>query len=539
MKMKLGSQFSYKKPDPVAAEIGRIGSLIERDDFAAAETEALKLLKAHPQRADVHNMLGVAYVRQEKEKRAVPHFEFAVKAEPDNPHYLNNLGRLYVDLRLIELALPFLHKALAIKPDLASALLAIGKYYNEVGKVELALPYLERLHAMVPKDNGVKRELAESLDTLGQKDAASRLYLELKQTGLSHIIGPLYYFSRNAPLEEAPALIAEIEQHLASGRFKDNGRSRLHNALGFAYEKSHDYPSAFSHFDQSNRLAAVDFDIRQYRDWVDGLIGVFTPSFFRERAAIGNPSALPVLVVGMPRSGTTLTEQIVASHGRAGGAGELMRIPLFAQRLNYGPQRDIGKFTAALEFLGERGLREMGDNYVDLLKFHDPKAERIVDKLPHNFQYLGLVALMCPGARIIHCSRNPVDTCWSCFQNPLNEAHGYSRKLTDLGLYYREYRRLMDHWKAVLPLEIHQLNYERLTADFENEARKIIDFIGLPWDDACLNFHEAGRTVRTFSRQQVRNPIYSTSVERWRRYEAELAPLLDALGDLVPAISTN
>jgi hypothetical protein len=177
-------------------------------------------------------------------------------------------------------------------------------------------------------------------------------------------------------------------------------------------------------------------------------------------------------------------------------------------------------------------MLDLGSNYVDLLKFHAPRAKRVVDKMPHNFQYLGLAALMCPNARIIHCSRNPVDTCLSCFQNPLNDRHAYTQNLTGLGLYYREYKKLMDHWKSVLPVPVLELSYEKLTTEFESEARKVIEFIGLPWDDACLKFHEAGRTVRTFSKQQVRNPVYTSSVERWRHYEKELQPLLSALGDL-------
>lgn len=538
MKMKMGTQFTYQKPDPVAAEIKRIGSLIEGDDLPAAEAAAIKLLQSNPRRADVHTILGVAYVKQDKEKHAVAHFEFAVKAEPDNPHYLNNLGRLYVDLHLIELALPFLEKALAIKPDLDSALLALGKYYNDVGKAERAVPYLERLYKLNPRDNGVKRELAESLDAHGKKDAASQLYRELRQVGKGHLVGAFYYFARNGSSEEAPALIADIEQALADRKFSDPARSRLHTALGFVHEREHNYPLAFSHFDQANRMLPGDFDVEAYGRWVDRVIEMFTPDFFRKWLG-GHPSAVPVLVVGMPRSGTTLTEQIIASHGRAGGAGELMRVGLFAGRLNFGPSRDLSKLPGSLAALGAKGLNEIGGNYVDLLKFHAPKAERVVDKMPHNFQNLGVLALMCSGARVVHCSRNPVDTCWSCFQNPLNDNHNYSRNLTALGLYYRQYKRLMDHWKAVLPLQIYELNYERLTADFENEAKKLIDFIGLPWDDACLNFHEAGRTIRTFSRAQVRNPIYSSSVERWRRYEKELEPLVTALGDLVPAKSAS
>lgn len=521
----------HVKPDPVTVEIRWIGALIESKKLAEAETAALKLLKAHPKRPDVHTILGVAYVQQSKLAQGVPHFEFAVKAEPDNTHFLNNLGRLYLDLKLVELALPFLNKALAIDPKLTSALLAIGKYYSQVGKAELGLPYLERLHKIMPHDNVVKLELADCVDVLGRAEEADRLHRELKNT--IYRIQSLYYFSRHNPPDGNGTLIAEIEDLLLRDGISEPARSKLHTALGFACERENNYPLAFSHFEKAGQLRSVSFSIDTYRDWVDGVINVFTAEFFREHANVGNPSSLPVLVLGMPRSGTTLTEQMIASHGRAGGAGELMRIRLFAQRLYFSTLSDITKIRPAIDALGAKGLREMGDNYVDLLKFHAPKAERVVDKLPHNFEVLGLAALMCPNLRVIHCARNPIDTCWSCFQNPLHDYHAYSKDLTSAGLYYREYRRLMDHWKAVLPVPIYELNYERLTEDFEAEARKVIDFIGLPWDDACLKFHESGRTVRTFSRQQVRSPVYKTSVERWRRYETELAPLLSALGDLV------
>ena len=530
--MKINANLSRPiKPDSVTTEIKRIGTLVEAKRPDEAEAEARKLLSVHSKRPDVHTVLGVALVQQGKKNHAVPHFEFAARAEPDNTHYLNNLGRLYLDLRLVELAFPFLNKALAIDPKLTSALLAIGKYYTETGKAELALPYFERLHRLVPNDNHVKWELAESLDVLDRKEEADKLFGELRQT-TSHQISALHYFSRRDAPDGPAALIAEIQEILPAAELADNLRSILHTSLGFIHEKQRNYPLAFSHFEKGNQLRGVRLDIERYRAWVDGVIATFTEDFLRERKHVGNPSSLPVLVVGMPRSGTTLTEQMIANHGRAGGAGELLRLRLFAQKLNYSPQRPIARFLPTIQAVGEKALREMGDNYVELLKFHAPKAERIVDKLPHNFENLGFAALICPNVRIIHCSRNPVDTCWSCFQNPLNDSHVYSKDLTQLGLYYREYKRLMDHWKSVLPSQIYDLHYEKLTGDFETEARKVIDFIGLPWDDACLKFHEAGRTVRTFSRQQVRSPVYKSSVERWRRYENELAPLLSALGDL-------
>jgi hypothetical protein len=296
-------------------------------------------------------------------------------------------------------------------------------------------------------------------------------------------------------------------------------------------EKEGKYEQAFEHFEKANRLLPGAFDIEAFRVWVDSVIERFTPDVFHARANLGSESSLPVLVVGMPRSGTTLTEQIIASHGSAGGAGELTRVLLHANAHGY--SKDIDGFIRALDALAPHGMREIADDYIKLLRFHAPSALRVVDKYPHNFLYLGFVALLCPQVRVIHCSRNPADTCLSCYQRPLNSAHSYSRNLTRLGLYYREYRRLMDHWNKVLPIQIHDLSYERLTADFESEVRKLVDFIGLPWDPNCLNFHKTQSTIRTLSQQQVRNPVYGSSVGRWRRYEAELQPLLSALGGLM------
>jgi tetratricopeptide (TPR) repeat protein len=530
MRMTTKTKLSIK-PDPVPAKLREIGSLVHSKDLAGAEAEALKLLQAYPKRPDVHNILGVVYIQNKKSRLAVPHLEFATKAEPQNSVYLNNLGRLYLELRAIELALPFLHNALAINPKLTTTLISIGEYYTSVGKAALGLPYLERALRNEPNNKKAKWQLALSLDALGRQDEANSLYQELRFEGIFAVDG-IYYLSRNNKRELNAPLQAEAEELLKSDQLTNAGRSKLHTALGFMLEKEGRYEDAFSHFDGANRLASASFDIELFRAWVDRIIEIFTADMLRERAHHGSDSRLPVLVVGMPRSGTTLTEQMIAIHGKAGGAGELMRIPLFARSLSYS-QQDMGKFVASFDALGRKGSREMAENYISLLRFHAPGAERVVDKLPHNFLYLGLVALLCPNARIIHCSRNPADTCLSCFQNPLADGHAYSKDLTTLGLYYREYSRLMRHWKMALPTPIYELNYERFTADFEGESRRLIEFIGLPWDEACLKFYEAETTVRTFSQRQVRNPVYQSSVERWRRYEANLQPLISALGDLI------
>jgi hypothetical protein len=234
----------------------------------------------------------------------------------------------------------------------------------------------------------------------------------------------------------------------------------------------------------------------------------------------------------MVRSGTTLTEQIISRHPRATGGGELRDI--FRLALSLGLDNSGREYTKRLLKLTPSEAKELANRYLAALERISADADRIVDKMPQNFLHLGLIALLFPKARIVHCRRDPLDNCLSCFTMHLKDhAHGYTADLTTLGLYYREYANLMSYWREVLPMPIYDLSYEALVEEPERETRRLIDFIGLPWDDACLSPQESALPVRTLSRMQVRQPIYKTSVQRWRRYERHLGPLKEALGDLV------
>ena len=233
----------------------------------------------------------------------------------------------------------------------------------------------------------------------------------------------------------------------------------------------------------------------------------------------------------MPRSGTTLTEQIIASHPRAAGAGEIGVVRKVAVSLGFGGT-DEKAFARSVNALKAKETTHLARQCLAGLERFSKSAARITDKLPHNFEVLGLVALLFPNAKIVHCRRNPLDTCVSCFLSPLKEGHAYAQDLKALGEYYREYASLMDYWREALPLPILDVDYEALVADTEAQARRLIDFIGLEWNPACLDFQASERAVHTISAAQVREPIYRTSVERWRRYEKHLGPLCQGLGDL-------
>ncbi len=515
--------------DPVAASLRNIGELISKGQTFEAERICMPLLEAYPHRHDINNLMGVIYVGSGKRSKAVQYFEAAVKAQPSNAVYLNNLGRLYLDLDLIELALPPLNRALSINPRLSETLWAIGEYYRSAGKADKGLPYIEKALLIDPNNSAIKNSLANSLDALGRADDAKTAFEALMQSRRQRPLAVFRLSHIGRPTVDSK-LFSEIQALMGAKDLGPTDRSRVHAAAALLYENSGNYVSAFEHFEQSNKLEERNYDIGVFRAWVDKAIAVITPEFFAKRRDYGHPSELPVFVVGMPRSGTTLTELIIAAHPQAGGAGELARINRFAKRLSY--HTELEKFSATIDAHGRDKVRELAENFIGLLRFHAPDATRVVDKLPHNFINLGFIGLLFPNARIIHCRRNAVDTCWSCYQNRLNDSHFYSRNLKTLGLYYREYTRLMNHWRKVVPMRFHESNYEALTEDPEKSVKELLQFLDLPWDPGCLEFHKSETTVSTISQKQVRQPVYKTSVERWRHYESQLQPLVEALGDL-------
>jgi len=247
---------------------------------------------------------------------------------------------------------------------------------------------------------------------------------------------------------------------------------------------------------------------------------------------VGDRSDVPVFVLGMPRSGTTLTEQIIASHPDVHGAGELRELMGVVQDIESG---GMVAFPENLQGLTAQHVARWGQEYVARVAKRAPHAKRITDKMPANYLAMGLIPLMLPNAKIIHVKRNPVDTCVSCFTRLFNRHQDATYDLFELGRHYANYGRLMQHWHRVLPAgSFIEVQYEDIVADMEGQARRLIDHVGLPWNDACLAFHENKRSIRTASVTQVRQPIYGSSVERWRNYERFLGPLLEGLAEFAP-----
>lgn len=319
--------------------------------------------------------------------------------------------------------------------------------------------------------------------------------------------------------------ILAMQALLASGRCTPGERILLHFALGKALLDSGADAEAFEHFHLGNRLkrATIEFDCQTTAAWMKSIAEAYAPSLFERLASSGHVSALPLFVIGMPRSGTTLIEQILAAHPAVEAGGELPTL----QRL----VDDLPQGLRGLGLLDSDYFTRLGSAYI---LENEPLASgkaRLTDKMPANFLHAGLIRLILPQARIIHCRRDPVDTCLSCYTKLFTAGQPFAYDLSELGRFHLAYQDLMAHWRAVLPAEMFiEIDYEALVADFEGEARTLLEKLGLPWSEGVLRFFEHDRPIRTASVNQVRQPLYGGSAGRWRRYAPHLEPLLRSLG---------
>jgi tetratricopeptide (TPR) repeat protein len=303
----------------------------------------------------------------------------------------------------------------------------------------------------------------------------------------------------------------------------------MHFSLGKVYDKLGEYDKAFAHYAQGNAIHPSDFNVKHNENHTQLIQKTYSANFLSSAPRATHGSQRPVFIVGMPRSGTSLVEQILASHSAIAGGGEQKGIKQIVDGIPTILGNQAG-YPQCVDQLTEAHLNTFADRYLQQLTQLSADAVRVTDKMPHNFQHLGLIALLFPQARIIHCVRNPLDTCLSCFFQNFGDRHDYSFNLEHLAIHYRQYQQMMAHWKKVLNIPIMEVVYEEHVAEPERFARSLIEFCGLEWEAECLRFHESKRVVHTSSYEQVRRPIYTDSVQRWKHYEGHLEQLKRGLG---------
>jgi tetratricopeptide (TPR) repeat protein len=496
--------------------------LHQAGQLTEAETLYRRVLAVDPGHADALNLLGLVAYQTGRQELAVKLLREAILKNGRDPSSYSNLGNaLYGQGNLAE-AVAAYRQAIRIKPHYPEAHSNLGAALEQQGKLDEAVAEYHQAIRINPDYADAHLNLGVALEEQGKLDQALNAFeraIELApQRALTYrLLSDVKRFSTTDP---HLAAMERLARDLESLSVED--QIELHFALGKAYADVGDHEQSFQNFLRGNTLKRqrVSYDEAETHSLFSRIRNVFTLDLMRSKRGLGELSRKPVFIIGMPRSGTTLVEQILASHPSVFGAGELEYISKAVEKIS-------GPDTAWMRF--DAQFRQLGASYVNFINTLAPNAERVVDKMPMNFLFAGLIHLALPNARFIHTRRDPIDTCVSCFTKLFSRSHPYSYDLAELGGYYRAYEALMEHWRKALPPGVMlEVQYEDLVADLDSEARRIIAHCGLPWDDACLSFHKTDRPVRTTF--QVRQPIYHGSIGRWRLYKRQLGPLITALG---------
>jgi tetratricopeptide (TPR) repeat protein len=479
-----------------------------------------------PDDAEAHSNLGNAFRAAGQLENAVNSHRRAAAVNPGYAEAHNNLGSALLDLGHLDEAMASFTRAIAIKPTIALAHSNLSNVLTLQNRLPEAEASCRRALELNPNLTAAIVQLAELQAGTGQFQEAEDL---LKRAIAIEPDMPEAWSGlvRWRKMAHGDVVWLAQAQRIADQRLPPRREVHLRYALGKYFDEVGDYEQAFANFRRANELTKLrrPDNSRHFTQGIDLIIHSHTREWLSGARVNSNPSERPVFIVGMPRSGTSLAEQILASHPEVFGAGELpfwntAASTLAASRVNGGNDRST--------------LGRLADDYLRLLSRLSPDARRVVDKMPANFLHLGAIHAALPDARIIHMRRNPIDTCLSIYFQNFGTEHFYASDLNDLAHYYTEYLRVMDHWRLTLPADrILEVPYEALVEAPEIWSRNMLEFIGLSWDPRCLAFHETTRTVNTFSKWQARQKISKSSVERWRNYEKFLGPLMH-LADPTP-----
>lgn len=509
--------------------LNNLGATLTQMDKAQEAIVILQdAIKRNPRYPESHCNIGFALLALEKHQPALNAFETALHLRPDYPEAYQGIARLWKELNEFEKAEQAARKSLELDPEMVEGYATLGSIYISMGYPDRAKELFERALKLDPENSSGIMGLGNIYVEEGKFKEAEALFSKVVDTPTERA-GALFSIVQTKKIKPGDELIAALEAEAKDiDKLPESKAMYLHFALGKVYDDIGDSDHAFPHFMAGCALKRkkLVYDANERDDNFKRIAQVFSREFIEKNRGHGDSSDLPIFVLGMPRSGTTLTEQIIASHPDVFGAGELFDLINLVHRKQDPKAPDFPESVKNLNFA------EIGRKYVDGLRVRDAKAKHITDKMPVNFMHVGLIYLALPGAKIVHVNRNPLDTCISCYTRLFAHNQNQTYELNELGRYYRAYNTLMKHWREVLPKDsFYDLQYEALVDNTEEEAKRLIAYCGLEWDDSCLAFHEHKRNVRTASVHQVRQPIYKTSVARWKKYEKFLGPLIDGLGD--------
>jgi tetratricopeptide (TPR) repeat protein len=483
----------------VAARIGRYGD---------AETLLARCLELAPGFSAARHNYGVILHRLSKPEAALEQVERLLADEPRNPGYRN----------------------------LKAAIL------GRIGEYAASIEHYRSVLADYPNQAKVWMSLGHALKTAGSNAESIDAYL--KSIERAPGLGEAYWSLANLKtFRFTHGQTQAMREQLAGDKLSPNDRFHFEFSLGKALEDEGEYAESFAHYREGNRLRRqmIRHDAGENSAHVQRSKRLFTREFFAERQGVGHPAPDPIFVVGLPRSGSTLIEQILASHSSVEGTMELPDVGMLARVVGARTSRTAGTaYPRALEKFSAEELRALGERYLTQTRIQRKTSAPIfIDKMPNNFAHVGFIHLMLPNAKIVDARRHPLGCCFSGFKQHFARGQTFTYDLAEIGQYYRDYVELMAHFDEVLPGRVHRVLYEDMVEDTEGEVRRLLAYCGLPFEDAVLRFHENQRAVRTASSEQVRQPIFREGVDHWKHFEPWLGPLKEALGDVLSAYPTT
>ena len=523
-----------RKKLALAAEHQKAGRLDE------AQRVYKEVLRDNPTNVDALRLMGTIALQNERIYEAERLFRRAIANAPDFVMAQLDLGRALKEQNRLEEAIEHFRKVIKLEPANIQAHYLMASALSLTAQTYEAIEVYQQVLELQPKHAGAMLGLGHVLKTVGRQEEAIEAYRNcirhLPQNGETwwSMANLKTYRLTDEDIEQMQSMVSGSDEQ--EQKINEQSMINILFALAKAFEDRGIYEQAWDYYYEGNSRQRVleNYDPVRTEVMNDRIVEVFNQEFLSENSGLGHPSSEPIFVVGLPRSGSTLIEQILASHSRVEGTSELPYAGLVATSLSRN-RADGVNYPDAVRELGEEHFKRLGQDYLDFAQIHRTERKPVfIDKMPNNFPTIGFLHLILPNAKIIDARRYPLDSCLSCYRQLFARGQTFTYDLTDIGEYFLQYERMMDHWHEVLPGRCLTVQYEDVVTDFESQVRRLLEYCELPFEEACINFHETDRPVRTASSEQVRQPVYSKSVNFWRNHEANLEELIEVLEPALP-----
>jgi tetratricopeptide (TPR) repeat protein len=528
------------KPDLIPARVNMGNLLQEQGRMEEAISCYQKALELRPEDPFAYLNMGNALQGQGDFEEAISCYQKALRFRPDLTEAHYDMGNAFKAQGKLSKAISCYEEALRLNPDEFSAVYNMGNTYQDLNKLEKAISCYKKALEIQPGNFRAYNNMGNALQTQGNFREAISSYTKALEIRPSYAEA-FYHMARTEKItDQNREEVLRLASQLSDSQLSEDSSVYLSFGLGKIYDDLEQFEKAFEHYRLGNERerSRHEFDPKSYAAYVSRITKTCGAGFLEDKQSWRDDSQMPIFVFGMPRSGTTLVEQILSSHPEVLGGGELDFFLELERKLTLGSQQS--SYPEYLELIDQKMASDVANKYLQLITNLSESAEgqtRITDKMPHNFLFLGLMYLLFPSATFIHCQRHPLDTCLSIYFQRFAREHHYAYDLIDIGFSYREYQRLMAHWRDILPTQIFEVTYEAMVGNQEKVSRELIAFCGLEWNSRCLDFYKSERPIFTSSNWQVRQPMYRSSVGRWRNYAQHLRPLMELLADYMPLSS--